>query len=152
MDTLFSLILAGCLFTGGILCLMNMDKTAKKVVKEQPEPTPEKVPDISEPVISFLRIVKENPRRFSCKRDAKFESRSLYVRFKDKKEGKSWLVCRFTDYMGFSGDLCSYHNFPEWVTEDEKEYIWSELSKIFTSDRRERLHHLKRERMKRIYN
>lgn len=106
----------------------------------------EKEADISEPVLSFVRVVKENPKRFSTKLD---KDRKVYV-FKDKQLSKSW---DFSYYLQ-SGYL-AYSELSiegvDWLTRDEKYFILLSLSPIFMKERRDRLHDLQRERMKRLY-
>lgn len=113
---------------------------------------PNDVPkNISEPVTAFCRIVRENPKRFSIKimynPSMSLLYTSDYFTVKDKHTGKFWSVLYSQTYKG---DI-SVLGMPEWVTKDEQKYIVETFKDVYKEKRKERLHQIQRERMKRVY-
>lgn len=100
--------------------------------------------DISEPVFSFVKIVKENPKRFKLKLD---RLRVCYFGihrwdFKDVISRKSW-------YFSTHRDIPM--TFPEFLTEDEKIFLLEELRPVFIK-KAERYSELKEQRKQRRTN
>lgn len=112
--------------------------------KYHPEYLVVKLPNISEPVISFLETVRKHPKRFRVGVDcSSYTVRSIeeipdYKAYKiwDKKLEKGWYV-RGSRWIGSSVFLlghinhllCVYeHAF--FLTSDEKEYLAKEISSI----------------------
>jgi hypothetical protein len=111
-----------------------------------PEHLVVKLPNISEPVISFLKTVRENPKRFVVDQDC-----SYYVvgstceipnyrayRIWDKKLDKGWYVkgrlwltnvC-FISHSNKEGFHPYSFEHASFLSEDEKEYLIKEISSI----------------------
>ena len=100
--------------------------------------------NISEPIISFVRTVENNPKRFKIKRDC-INISSRYYEY-------VLLDCKTKECFAFRV-LWSYtsevrYRLPEYVTSDEKEYIIDSLTKVFQR-KTERLSELREQRSKR---
>lgn len=129
-----------------------------------PEHLVVKLPDISEPVISFLKTVRENPKRFIVAEDCScytvHDVREIpnYKAYKiwDNKLDKGWYI-RGSGYTGCHSFLfeynakglmfCNYeHAF--FLTSDEKEYLIKEISSImnYRIDRKEKLDKIRADR------
>lgn len=112
----------------------------KNLFKEKPK-------DISEPVLSFVECVRQNPKRFQINVVIEDPFCYLYSCFDKEKGIIHWMA--------------SYKNKECFLTIDEKIYIRSELTKIYKSgpERKERYIKLKkmrkdrdeRNRLKKIY-
>lgn len=111
-----------------------------------PEHLVVKLTDISEPVISFLKAVRENPKRFVVGEDCSYyivsdiRQISDYKAYRiwDKKLGKGWyvrgsrwLVDSYFVFPNTKGELY-FHNYEHafFLTPDEKEYLIKEISSI----------------------
>lgn len=122
---------------------------------------PEK--DISEPVLSFIKCVRENPKRFVVKSDYEYFglkiSNSLVIRsteperyhfcLEDKVTKESWTLCKDIVLSFYSGFKESKHTYnPEWLTEDEKEYLITSIKTIFhhRRNRKEKLQDIRKQR------
>ncbi len=115
-----------------------------------PEPEVQEPKDISEPVISFVQCVKDNPKRFKLKDfyentgSAYFSSRKFIL--KDRATGEVFevsLVCSGRrDYWRF-GKLHAT------ITEDELDYIKEELTPVFEA-KQEKLYQIQRLRAQRV--
>lgn len=122
---------------------------------------PEK--DISEPVLSFVKCVRENPKRFVVKADYEYFglkiSNNLVIRsteperyhfcLEDKVTKESWTLCKDIVLSFYSGFKESKHTYnPEWLTEDEKEYLITSIKTIFHDrrDRKEKLQDIRKQR------
>lgn len=114
---------------------------------EEVVPPPVKELNVTEPIISFVKTVKDNPKRFKH-RVIKAGRYHLKHTFKDRMLNKSWLFWVEYDYHGEG----YYIGLPSWVTIEESLYLYKELSHIYGKQRKEKLHNIQRERMKRIYN
>lgn len=122
---------------------------------------PEK--DISEPVLSFVECVQENPKRFVVREDFKYFglkfSNNLDIRstkpemyvfcLEDKVTKEMWTLSEGVElnfYNGFKENKHTYN--PEWLTDDEKEYLITSIKPIFHNrrDRKEKLQELRKQR------
>lgn len=113
-----------------------------------PEPAIVKTPDISEPITSFIKCFKENPKRFKVTR-VSYGGDIGFMTLTDFEKKKSW---DFTIGSAFHGVERLY--LPKdcgWITEKEKEAILFHLRHYFAVERRERLHAIQRQRLTRIY-
>lgn len=129
-----------------------------------PEHLVVKLPDISEPVISFLETVRKNPKRFKVGSDCSayivYDTGEIpsYKAYKiwDKKLDKGWYIrgSRYTgchtflfEYNAKGLMFCNYeHAF--FLTEDEKEYLIKEISSImnYRVDRKAKLDKIRADR------
>ena len=122
---------------------------------------PEK--DISEPVLSFINCVRENPKRFVVRSDYEYFglkfSNNLAIRstkpemytfcLEDKFTEERWTLCEgvaLSFYPGFKENKHTYN--PEWLTEDEKEYLITSIKTIFHDrrDRKQKLQDIRKQR------
>jgi hypothetical protein len=123
-----------------------------------------KLPNISEPVISFLKTVRENPKRFKVGVDCStylvhsIEEIPDYKAYKiwDKDLSVGWYVkgsrwigssVFLLEYDRSSLKFCHYeHVF--FLTEDEKEYLIKEISSImnYRIDRKTKLDKIREDR------
>jgi hypothetical protein len=124
---------------------------------------PEK--NISEPVLSFVDCVRDNPQRFSVQRDFiytitpvtlrlshQFEDYRCY-RIKDKHLNLGWFIAgraysNPSFYMQMTKNGIFQFQPALFLTNDEKFFIVKELTKIFQDrqDRKDRLDKLRKER------
>lgn len=129
-----------------------------------PEHLVVKLPDISEPVISFLKTVRENPKRFRVgEHTGNYAIQVLtniqyYKSYKiwDKDLSIGWYVkgSRWTgstmfllEYDSQQKAFCDYqHAF--FLTSDEKEYLIQEISSImnYRVDRKAKLDKIRADR------
>ena len=106
-----------------------------------------KAPDISEPVTSFIKCFKENPKRFKV---INFEG---FLSLKDTQENTRWafmMISRFRDGK-IQPRLHSVDKRLQWLTDSEGEAIVEAVYPYFVTERRDRLHAIQRERLTRIY-
>lgn len=120
--------------------------------------------DISEPVISFLKTVGENPKRFIVAEDYSWYTVSCaseipnYKAYKiwDKKLDKGWYVrgskysisSYFVSHSTIEGFYPSYYEHAFFLTGDEKEYLIKEISSImnYRIDRKAKLDKIREDR------
>lgn len=124
----------------GVVGIYKRDKPKESEVVEE-EPVKEDVINISEPVISFLKVFNENPKRFKLEQTLK--------RFEDTEAGfqsgykltdnilkESWEIernryhhrpryCLPSAHIGICSD--GYLGWPEWMTREEREYVFTSL-------------------------
>lgn len=122
---------------------------------------PEK--DISEPVLSFVKCVRENPKRFVVKSDYEYfglkfsnnlairstEPETYHFCLQDKVTKESWTLCKDIVLSFYPGSKEIKHTYnPEWLTEDEKEYLITSIKTIFHDrrDRKEKLQEIRKQR------
>lgn len=123
-----------------------------------------KLPDISEPVISFLKTVRENPKRFIVAEDCSWytvhDVREIpnYKAYKiwDKKLDKGWYVrgdrwlinLYFVSPSTKEGFYPYYYEHAFFLTSDEKEYLIKEISSImnYRIDRKAKLDKIRGDR------
>ena len=136
------------LTVGGVI-RYSKDKAERISVPPAEVVPAEKTPVISEPVTSFIKCFKDNPRRFKVTRtdDANWWT------LKDSVTEKEWV---FTASKGI-GILSWYHsiyiagNGYDWLTDDEGSALYLAMYPYFGVERRDRLHTIQRERLTRIY-
>ena len=113
-------------------------------------------PAISEPVTSFIKCFKDNPKRFKVMCEGKASI------LKDTLTNKKWVFIFHNDrdyvltVSGRSGwvDNPRVHIISkgcEWLTEGEKSAMVVTMYPHFVTERRDRLHAIQRERLTRIY-
>lgn len=106
------------------------DALRDKMFEEQGE----SVPDISEPVLSFVETFERNPRRFSVSVESPRIGGPDFYTLLDKftKESFSAMVILEPDYgnYGYTRDWISY---PTFLTKDEWEYVLESLSSYYTT-------------------
>lgn len=134
--------------------------------KDPYEATTRSSKNISEPVLSFIKCVRENPKRFVVKSDYEYFglkiSNSLVIRsteperyhfcLEDKVTKESWTLCKDIVLSFYSGFKESKHTYnPEWLTEDEKEYLITSIKTIFHDrrDRKQKLQEIRKQRRNR---
>lgn len=96
-------------------------------IPKMPKVEPPKKLDISEPVLSFVQTVKDNPRRFkvSCQKN-------IYT-LHDNVEKLSWCAT----IVDYDWDIRTrslqpvLYKFPKFLTQDEISFIDKELRAIF---------------------
>lgn len=107
---------------------------------------------ISEPVTSFVECVRNNPRRFDCKRNygSRVVVNGVHMGYKiaywvkDKTTGEAW-------YYGMLLVKGSGASSVEWLTNEERRYLIDELSQIYTA-RSRKLSTIKEVRKQRACN
>lgn len=128
----------------------------------EPEPKQWKAhKNISEPIISFVKCVKENPKRFEAHSDTSLfvyaSSMDLeqYTAYKiwDKESKKGWYVVGkyYSNQWfvnGYPGEGGPLYTDPFFLTEDEKEYILREVKEImgYRVGRKTKLEQIRKER------
>lgn len=127
-----------------------LHKLAAKRIKLKETSQVAATPDISEPVISFLKVFESNPRRFKIKytktsADDACDGYTAY-NFVDTltKERFSYLH----RFYNPEKDLYGIKGLPDYLTQDEKKLIVDTLWHHYT-DRKNRFVHLKSIRTKR---
>lgn len=154
----------------GISDKMETDEMGlPKVSVEIPMPVvkmPKADRNISEPIISFVQCVQKNPKRFKVLYDYEHFSYmytdntlsksvfpvNYHYRLADTKTNESWTLiegytCPIYDTLSEFKHSCN----PEWITEDEREYLIDSIKAIFHNRkaRKETLKKLKKDRRNR---
>jgi hypothetical protein len=136
-----------CLVLGAV-GIYKRDKAKESEVVEE-EPIKEDVTNISEPVISFLKVFNENPKRFKLEQTLRmFETveggfRSGY-KLTDNILKESWAIevdqyyhrPRYslkTAHTKIYSD--GYFGWPEWMTREEREYVFLNLRSHYINRR-----------------
>jgi hypothetical protein len=120
---------------------------------------PEK--DISEPVLSFVKCVRENPKRFIAEssetshyflNNTDIEDYRAYKIY-DKVAKKGWyLLGKYYSNTwfvgGYPGEGGPLYNNPFFLTEDEKAYVLKEVKLVmnYRGERKVRLERIRKER------
>ena len=101
---------------------------------ENKEVIPEKKPNISEPVISFIETFKANPKRFKVSKVSCVvvgSSGSFTFTLEDKYNKLFWTFNLFEIY----GPFCTYtlrlDHYPSFLTKDEADFIYDNLEPYF---------------------
>lgn len=81
---------------------------------------PEK--DISEPVFSFVEVYKANPKRFRVKKE--YFQEELKYTLHDKKENKTFSVCKTKFYTYYGRTSWSAMTNTKWATQDEIQFVY----------------------------
>ena len=88
------------------------------------------VPQISEPVYSFVQTVKENPKRFRITSIWSLDYTEYTL--EDKVEILFWTADRVRWYSCMDNKPYFYYlNYPKFLTESEVKYIFKELESVF---------------------
>lgn len=150
-----------CLVLGAI-GIYKRDKAKESEVVEE-EPVKEDVINISEPVISFLKVFNENPKRFKLEQtlrmfgDAVGGFQSGY-KLTDNILKESWAieVDQYYNRPRYSLKIAhikiysdGYFGWPQWMTREEREYVFLNLRSYYIN-RRNTLDALLKDRVKRI--
>lgn len=128
----------------------NSKKYLEELESRSPEPAKK---DISEPVISFINAVKDNPRRFKI---VGLNRQELL----DRHSGERFAF--ITRHKLVNGSLREvYEPKQGYLTDDEKELLSEEISGVFYTkrtklrrllrERANRIHQKERDRLKEIY-
>lgn len=118
-------------------------------------PIPERKPNISEPVISFVETFKANPKRFKVFKNWDTLAITSCIHsftLKDKYNNLQWdfnIHSRFGTFGMHPSAKVSY--YPKFLTKDEADFIYKELSPVF-NDRLNRYRHFWDERFQRKAN
>ena len=139
--TLFGLY-SGIKLIAAVITINKRDTEVQKFLEE------DKPKDISEPVISFVECVRNNRKRFKCLQNRSdrwcygdVQSQYEEYSFTDKLTNESWNVSIIYKYK--YGKKHEYHpdynqevfyngnGFPDFLTEDEIEYIVTSLEVIY---------------------
>lgn len=92
--------------------------------------TPFIVPDLSEPVISFVECYRKNPGRFMTKATYRLYGSTTY-KILDKKNKEEWRVHFSTSKYSYEDDDHeNYISDATWATQDELKYVVENISKI----------------------
>ena len=108
--------------------------------------------DISEPIISFVECVKNNPRRFKSKQEVCLQTKEVLWLITDKVEKISWKI-----KVPYRRNIPTYFSCDTYFTPDEKELLWRVFKECFNNqkkvkeDLRLKRGMAKRERLKTIY-
>lgn len=114
----------------------NMEEN-EKLCAPMPDVKPTKKLILSEPIISFVECVRNNPGRFTTYYHYSFLN--THRRIKDKKTNQKWTL-----YSGKATDMYNEDN-PEhkyvcldaaWATQDELEYVDTEVARIMYARQR----------------
>ena len=110
-----------------------------------------KIPVISEPVTSFIKCFKDNPKRFKVCPSGRSDGEGWILR--DSLAKKSW---EFFTVEGWGRGcrvltLCLRESGCQWLTLGERDAILAAMYPYFVTERRDRLHAIQRERLTRIY-
>ena len=151
-----------CLVLGAI-GIYKRDKAKESEVVEE-DPVKEDVINISEPVISFLKVFNENPKRFKLEErftrlqnpEAGFNNGCGY-KLTDNILKESWAIemdqyyhrpryYHQTAHTKIYSD--GYFGWPKWMTREEREYVFLNLRSYYIN-RRNTLHALIKDRVKR---
>lgn len=119
---------------------------------------PERKPDISEPVISFVETFKANPKRFKVKYiNSEHRMSGFYPYHLIDEQAKLTWFFRIRDdsyttidyYARYTQTrLCSY---PDFLTDEEAHFIFNQL-KTYFYDKSVRLKRLRKQRKDRLLN
>lgn len=106
-----------------------------------------KTPDISEPVTSFIKCFKDNPKRFKV---INFEG---FLSLKDTQENTRWSFMMTSRFRGgkIQPRLHNVDKRLQWLTDSEGDAIVAAMYPYFVTERRDRLHAIQRQRLTRIY-
>lgn len=110
--------------------------------------TPRVEKDISEPVLSFIKCVRENPKRFCLIYNYEFKL-DYYFSLQDKNTKEGWTLSKGNIQYVCASSWCLTHTTnPEWLTEDEKEYLITSIKTIFHDrrDRKQKLQDIRKQR------
>jgi hypothetical protein len=160
-----------CLVLGAI-GIYKRDKAKESEVVEE-EPIKEDVINISEPVISFLKVFNENPKRFKLEErftrlqnpEAGFNNGCGY-NLTDNILKESWAI-ELDQYHQRPRTVCTkiysdtYFGWPEWMTREEREYVFLNLRSYYINrrntrdtlikDRAKRIQDKERARLMKLY-
>jgi hypothetical protein len=136
-----------CLVLGAIGIVYGKGKESE-VVEE--EPVKEGVTNISEPVISFLKVFNENPKRFKLEQTLKMSEgaedgfQSGY-KLTDNILKESWKIDENQYYQRYyPRTTCTkiysdgYFGWPQWMTREEREYVFLNLRSYYINRRNTR--------------
>lgn len=108
--------------------------------------------NISEPVISFLKVFESNPRRFKVFMQPTTAGEAHYCfqayKLSDKVTGENWRFLVRPAFYGYNG---RYEELPAYLTEDEKALIIDKIISYFNV-RKEKLEKLNKVREQRKLN
>jgi hypothetical protein len=132
-----------CLVLGAI-GIYKRDKAKESEVVEE-EPIKEDVTNISEPVISFLKVFNENPKRFKLEQTLKMieDNEAGFpggYKLTDNILKECWEIenDRYrqrprsylkTAHIKIYSD--GYFGWPEWMTREEREYVFLNLRSYY---------------------
>lgn len=124
-----------------------------------PEHLVVKLPDISEPVISFVETVRKHPKRFTVHRDSFVvysfmltkESDYSFYAIRDNNLDRAWFIKGNSYFDNREVATFKYiRGYEEafFLTGDEKEYLIQEISSImnYRVDRKEKLDKIRADR------
>lgn len=121
------------------------EEKEEQIIEEQGE----YVPNISEPVLSFVETFKNNPRRFSISLEWHHPGVVSYFGYtlKDKTAGEEFSasVSKGWDWGG-GNYIETWYNYPSFLTKDEWEHILESLS-CYYKERDARLAYLRAARV-----
>lgn len=138
---------------------MGLPKVSVEIPMLKVKPT--KGDDISEPVLSFVKCVQENPKRFNAYSDTNHcyimstNNPEDYKAYKiyDKVAEKGWYLCGcyYSNVWfigGYPGEGGPMYSDPFFLTEDEKSFIIREVKAImqYRGGRKEKLEQIRKER------
>lgn len=129
----------------------DIDKLINIIKDNQCTPKDNLKEDISEPVISFVKTVMENPKRFYIENLFVGEGDCKYYKAHIKDlQTKEIFTC---DYYGkYWGNLYSWHtldNNINWITIEEFNYVINKL-KVFYKTKKNKLDEIKQARIDRV--
>jgi hypothetical protein len=139
-----------CLVLGAV-GIYKRDKAKESEVVEE-ESVKEEVANISEPIISFLKVFNENPKRFKLEQTLKMIEdveggfQSGY-KLTDNILKESWEIendryrQRRRSYLGTAHTKIysdGYFGWPEWMTREEREYVFLNLRSYYINRRNTR--------------
>lgn len=145
---------------GWIKSLFKEDQLSKDIGKVL-EVKQAKGKNISEPVLSFVKCVQENPKRFLAESSESIhyylsgvnpeDSRGYKIYDKVAKKGWYLLGKYFSNpwfVHGYPGEGGPFYNDPFFLTEDEKAYILKEVKLVMEhrGERKVRLNQIRKER------
>lgn len=133
------------------------NKLGKLFSKKQEVVEVKAEPDIKEPVYSFIKCFKKNPKRFKIEVDVLddvYQIKPLHslrtdYTLTDKETGKEFSVRHIVYSQRWWST--NFYNYPDFLTNDEINYIYNEINSYFTC-RKNKFDSLKQTRRQRAAN
>lgn len=137
------------------------DYNSKKNEMKEDKRKEEILKNVSEPILSFVQCVKDNPKRFRifqkyvCEEYSYEKASDFKIFVIDKLHKKTYTTQLYYYYGWRNNKNCHMENCSlSWVNESELKYIYEELEPLFSSinnARKEKVEAWKRKKYMEIY-